>query len=262
MRLGAVLSPVAEWDDVVEAGQLADELGFDAIGLWGHYHSARPEWAYISGWSSYGALAAVTTRVRLVPMVLNNLHYQTGLLVKESFLLAIISAGRFELGLGGGDWPESFAAWGERFPDAPERIGRLVGSLQALQQLSIGQEVTMKGQYIELKGACSTPVPPQRPRLVVGVGQSLATARAVLNYADELNLYADASVVAQAQKIVSDSGREIDLSLFLSWEWDKWPANPTAELEAWRARGIGRVFVSLGSRDMPDRLRQLAPLLA
>lgn len=73
MRLGAVFSPTADWEHIIEAARAADDLGYDAIGLWGQYHSARPEWAYICGWSAYGALAALTGRARLVPMVLNNL---------------------------------------------------------------------------------------------------------------------------------------------------------------------------------------------
>jgi alkanesulfonate monooxygenase SsuD/methylene tetrahydromethanopterin reductase-like flavin-dependent oxidoreductase (luciferase family) len=107
MRIGAVLSPVQEWPAIVEAARTADDSGLDAISFWDHYHSPKPEWGYVCGWSAYGYLAAVTSRVRLVPMVLNNLHYEPGVLAKESSILAIASGGRFELGIGAGDWPES-----------------------------------------------------------------------------------------------------------------------------------------------------------
>ena len=261
MRLGAVLSPMSKWEGVVEAARLADELGFDAIGLWGHYHSAQPEWAYISGWSAYGALASMTRRVRLVPMVLNNLHYQPGVLAKESSLLALASGDRFELGIGAGDWPESYAAWGERFPDRRERVDRLGETLTVLRRLWTGERVTFDGGHVRLRDACCTPAPPRPPRVIVGVGNSLSAARATVEVADELNIYAETNTLAGVRDVVAASGRQVDVSIFFAWEWDNWPADPLAELGSWRSQGVGRAFVSLGSDDLPGRLRQLAPLL-
>src|SRR4051812_18887040 len=83
MRIGAILSPVADWGATADAARAADPARLDAIGLWDHYHSGRPEWAYIAGWSAYGSLAAITSHVRLVPMVLNTLHFEPGVLAKE-----------------------------------------------------------------------------------------------------------------------------------------------------------------------------------
>jgi len=45
----------------------------------------------------------------------NGLHHQLGVLAKESSVLSHISHDRFELGVGAGDWPASFRAWGMRF---------------------------------------------------------------------------------------------------------------------------------------------------
>lgn len=261
MRLGAVLSPVADWEHIIDAARAADDLGYDAIGLWGHYHSARPEWAYISGWSAYGALAALTGRVRLVPMVLNNLHYQLGVLAKESSLLGLASGGRFELAIGAGDWPDSYAAWGEHFPDREERLVRLSENLTALRRLWTGEQVTFQGRHLRLHNACSTPSPARVPRIVVGVGNSVSTARATVEQADELNVYAETATLEAVREVIGRSGRQVDVSLFVAWEWDKWPADPVAELDAWQRRGVERAFVSLGSDDMPSRLAQLAPLL-
>ena len=80
--------------------------------------------------------------------------------------------------------------------------------------------------------------------------------------ADELNVYADEKVLEEVLRLVADSTRTVAVSMFFSWEWDKWPADPVADLEAWRRRGVERAFVSLGSDDMPRRLEQLAALNA
>ena len=192
----------------------ADEQGLDAIGLWDHYHSEKPDWAYVAGWSAYGALAAITTRVRLVPMVLNNLHYEPGVITKESSVLSIASAGRFELGIGAGDWPDSFAVSGKAIPTR-RRAARAHGrNVQALRMLWTGEEVDFSGTHVQLRKACCTPAPAAPPRVMVGVGGSRRTLAAALPIADELNLYPDEALVAEAQTMVSAAGRAIDLSLF------------------------------------------------
>jgi alkanesulfonate monooxygenase SsuD/methylene tetrahydromethanopterin reductase-like flavin-dependent oxidoreductase (luciferase family) len=78
LRIAALPTPIADWPATIAAARAADEAGLDAVGLWDHYHSARPEWGYVAGWSALGAIAASTSRVKLVPMVLNHLHFEPG----------------------------------------------------------------------------------------------------------------------------------------------------------------------------------------
>jgi alkanesulfonate monooxygenase SsuD/methylene tetrahydromethanopterin reductase-like flavin-dependent oxidoreductase (luciferase family) len=256
MQIGAILSPVADWSAVIAAAGAADEAGLDAIGLWDHYHSARPEWAYICGWSAYGALAAATTSVRLVPMVLNNLHYEPGVLAKESSVLAIASEGRFELGLGGGDWPASFEAWGRPYPAREERIDRLVETIRALRLVWTGEPVDFDGGHVQLRGAICTPAPSPPPRVVAGVGVSLRTLSRVVDVADEINVYDHPDVIAAAVQARDHGGPAV--SVFTSWEWDKFPSDVAAELRRLESLGIDRVLVSVGGADMPDRIARLA----
>lgn len=256
MRIGAVLSPVADWAQVVDGARAADEAGLDAIGLWDHYHSARPEWAYVCGWSAYGALAAATRHVRLVPMVLNNLHYEFGVLAKESSILSLVSDGRFELGLGGGDWPASFAAWGRDFPARERRVQLLEETIEAIKLVWTGQPVNYRGRHIQLDGATCTPVPSQPPRIVVGVGKSGYLAARVASAVDELNVYDDEAIVDAALRARTETG--VSVSLFVSWEWDKWPRDVDRALASISARGVDRVFVSIGGADMRDRIAALA----
>ncbi|HYH12850.1 MAG TPA: LLM class flavin-dependent oxidoreductase, partial [Thermomicrobiales bacterium] len=125
IEVGVTFGPTGYWDDVVRAARLADERGLDAVGFWDHYHSEQPEGALVCGWSAYGYLAAVTERVRLVPMVLCRPNYLLGVLAKESSILQIASEGRFELGIGAGDYPKEFTAWSVAYPSAEERMAAL-----------------------------------------------------------------------------------------------------------------------------------------
>ena len=258
MRIGTVLSPVADWKDVEGAALLADELGLDSIGFWDHYHSPRPEWGYVCGWSAYGYLAAITSRVRLVPNVLNCLHYDVGVLAKESSVLALASGGRFELAIGAGDWPESFEAWGQSFPPAEARLARLEETVMALRALWGGDPVHLDGDHVKLNGAICTPAPPAQPRVAVGAGSSVRTLRHAIAYADEVNLYAELDLLQLARRLIEESGRSVDVSIVMGWEMDKWPADVAGELAAWAEQGVTRVLVNVGGSDMPDRVRQLA----
>jgi alkanesulfonate monooxygenase SsuD/methylene tetrahydromethanopterin reductase-like flavin-dependent oxidoreductase (luciferase family) len=257
MRIAALLTPVASWPPIVEAARAAEDAGLDAVGFWDHYHSAQPAWAYVCGWSAMGAMAAATERVRLLPMVLNNLHYEPGVLAKESSILDAVSGGRFELGIGAGDWPESFSAWGRPFPAVDERLDRLVETIEALRLTWTGEPVTYEGRHVRLEGAICTPAPSVPPRVVVGIGGSRRTVHRLLPLADELNVYADVALVQEAQAAADASGRDVAISVFLSWEWDKWPSDPVGELARWADLGVERACVSLGSDDMVARIGAL-----
>jgi alkanesulfonate monooxygenase SsuD/methylene tetrahydromethanopterin reductase-like flavin-dependent oxidoreductase (luciferase family) len=258
MRIVAVLSPVADWRAIVEAAQLADAVGLDGIGLWDNYHSAQPDWGYIAGWSAYGALAAATSRIRLVPMVLNTPHYQPGVIAKESSTLAIASGGRFELGLGAGDWPSSFDAWGQPFPPASQRLEALAELAEVLRLLWAGKPVTFEGEHIRLRQAICTPPPTAPPDIVIGAGGSRSAIARAMTFADEINVYGNANLVDSFRAASDASGLSPRISVFLDWSYDNWPADPQRELDDWAARGIGRVAVSIGSPEMPERVRILA----
>ena len=103
MRVGVTLSPTAQWEGVLEAAKVADELGLDAVGFWDHYHSQKPEWSYITGWAAHAALAMVTSRVRLVPMVLCRPNHLLGVIARESSILRSARGGGFGAGVGAGD---------------------------------------------------------------------------------------------------------------------------------------------------------------
>jgi alkanesulfonate monooxygenase SsuD/methylene tetrahydromethanopterin reductase-like flavin-dependent oxidoreductase (luciferase family) len=258
VRVATILSPTADWQAISRAAAVADEEGIDAVGFWDHYHSAQPEHGYVCGWSAYGAIAAATSRVRLVPMVLNALHYEVGVLAKEASILSLVSAGRFELGIGAGDWPESFAAWGRPYPDGRTRLDSLEETVVALRRLWTGEAVQLEGEHVRLSGARCIPAPQSPPRVVVGVGSSARTLERALGFADEVNVYDEPGAVERALERAAGASGHVDVSLFVDWSWDAWPTDPAAELRGYARRGIGRVFVSIGADDMDDRVRRLA----
>jgi alkanesulfonate monooxygenase SsuD/methylene tetrahydromethanopterin reductase-like flavin-dependent oxidoreductase (luciferase family) len=258
MRVAAILSPVHAWPAVLQAARAADEAVLDAIGFWDHYHSARPDWGYVCGWSAYGAIAAATSSIRLVPMVLNTLHYDVGVIAKESSLLATASDDRFEVALGAGDWPESFSAWGRPFPAAQERIELLIETAQVLRLIWSGQPVSFDGRHIRLRDAICAPPPPVPPRIVIGAGRSRRAIDAAGDVADEINVYDEVDLIRLARETAEAASRPIDVSVFGAWDWDNWPADPKVEVARLEEAGVDRIFVSIGGEDMVRRVRELA----
>lgn len=259
MRIGVTLSPTGDWAAILAAAKLADELGLDAVGFWDHYHSIKPEWAYVCGWGAYGALAAATERIRLVPMVISRLNYPLGVIAKETSVLSLASGGRFELGIGAGDYPEEYEAWHQPFPDAPARVAALGESVAALREVWKGGLVDFEGEHVRLSAAACTPPPPSPPRVVVGAGDSRRLIRSAAAYADELNVYANEDVVAYAREQVEASGRPIELSVYVHLDWDEWPDDLGVVLRRWEELGIARAFVNVGyGWDLCEKVRELA----
>src|SRR5260370_40675292 len=163
MRIAVNLGPTGDWPAMLAAAQEADAFGFDAVGFLDHYHIDNPEWSYICGWSAYGALAMATSRIHLVPMVIDHMNYLPGVLAKETSTLSILSGGRFELGIGAGDYFEEARAWGLEVPPAPARITGLKETITVLRHIWSGEQVTFEGEHLHLKNAASTPTSSHSP---------------------------------------------------------------------------------------------------
>lgn len=259
-EVGVCFGPTGSVSDVIAATRLAEARGLGCVGFWDHYHAEQPDWALVNGWSMYGYLAAITERIRLVPMVICRPNHLLGALAKESSMLQLASNGRFELGIGAGDYEKEFTAWNVPFPDAVSRIDWLEESVEALRRLWRGEQVSMTGAHVRLESACCTPVAPVPPRVVVGVGASRRLVDSAVAYADELNVYAKAEIVAYARERIAASGRPVALSVFAMREGEPPDeAALVAEMAAWRDAGASRYIITYGwADDLCEQVEVLA----
>jgi alkanesulfonate monooxygenase SsuD/methylene tetrahydromethanopterin reductase-like flavin-dependent oxidoreductase (luciferase family) len=254
MRIG-INMVWSNWPDILETARAADRYGFDCMGVLDHYHSAKPEQAYLSGWSLYGALAMATSRIHFVPMVIDRMNYLPGVLAKETSTLSMISGGRFELGIGAGDYFEEARAWGIPVPDASARIAGLRETINVLRRVWSGEQVTFEGEHIHLKDAACVPAPAMPPRIVVGVGSSRRLLTDAVQYANEINVYSNDEFMRLARRTIEGSGRDVALSTYV---WDA--GDDLAEkLAAWEALGVERTIVTIWK--LEEQLAQLARLL-
>jgi alkanesulfonate monooxygenase SsuD/methylene tetrahydromethanopterin reductase-like flavin-dependent oxidoreductase (luciferase family) len=260
LDVGVTFGPTNDVHEVFAATRRAEELGLDAVGCWDHYHSEKPDWEMVSGWSTYGYLAAITTHIKLVPMVLCRPNHLLGVLAKESSMLQLASNGRFELGIGAGDYPVEFTAWNVPFAPSSERIELLTESIAALREIWKGDLVTFIGNQIQLVNAGCTPVALVPPRVVAGVGSAHRMIEAVASWADEINVYEKDVSFDQARTALATAGRpDVPVSVFAHREWDRLPDDLPGRLRRWHERGANRYFVTVGwADDLMARVEEIA----
>ena len=182
------------WNRTVEVAQQADDLGFESIWLFDHFHTFPDPTDEITfeSFTSLSALAAVTSRVRLGHMVVCASFRNPALVAKMVATMDVISGGRMELGIGAGWKRDEWIAYGYDFPETPERLGRLADDLEVISRmLAPGRTVraTYQGLYASVDDAINVPKPLQAhlPIVIGGNGPNV-TWRLAARYADEVNL--------------------------------------------------------------------------
>ena len=178
------------WPEYVAIARAAEEVGFDSIWLGDHLlyrDDGREERGPWDAWTLLGALAAVTDRVRLGPLVACAGFASAGLLARKAAAVQEISGGRLVLGLGAG-WNETeFRAFGVPFD---HRASRFVESFDIIRRLLAGERVTFDGAFERLDDAVLLPRPAVPVPLMVGsTGERVL--RAALPHVDAWNIWFD-----------------------------------------------------------------------
>ena len=143
-----------------------EELGFHAVAVSEHYSGG---WAMDALTAMNFALAS-TTRLRTIPLVLNNDLHHPAILAKAIATADVLSGGRAAVGLGAGWLADDYRALGASYDPAPVRIDRLTEALQVITVFFSGLPVTFGGRYYRLDGLEALPRPIQDPRPPVLVG--------------------------------------------------------------------------------------------
>jgi alkanesulfonate monooxygenase SsuD/methylene tetrahydromethanopterin reductase-like flavin-dependent oxidoreductase (luciferase family) len=176
------------WDEVVNRVRLAEDLGFD--GAWGFDHlqpmyGEGPGEAF-EGMTTLAALAGVTSRIRLGLLVTGVTYRHPSVFAAQALTIDHASQGRLELSLGAAWFDGEHDELGIPFPSTSERFDLLEDTLEILQRLFTGDEVSYQGRVVSLRDARMQPTPVQKPRPPIWIGGSgpLRTLPLVARYAD------------------------------------------------------------------------------
>jgi alkanesulfonate monooxygenase SsuD/methylene tetrahydromethanopterin reductase-like flavin-dependent oxidoreductase (luciferase family) len=191
MKIGLML-PLAEdetggFADLRAMALAAEEGGLDSV--WGADHLIFREGDDTTGihesWTVLTAVAAVTSRVEIGPLVLALPFRNPALTAKMAAELDEVSGGRLILGLGCGWHRPEFDAFGYPFD---HRVGRFAEGLEIVVPLLTGETVSFDGRYHQATDAELRPRPIRAggpPILIAGKRPRMLSL--VARYADRWN---------------------------------------------------------------------------
>jgi alkanesulfonate monooxygenase SsuD/methylene tetrahydromethanopterin reductase-like flavin-dependent oxidoreductase (luciferase family) len=175
LKIGVQLPEVEytyTWAQLEEMARVAEEIGLDSIWLGDHlmyrYEKAgREPRGPFEAWTTLSALAAVTERVQLGPLVASALFHTPPMIAKMAATVDSISNGRFILGLGAGWHEPEYRGFGIPFD---HRFSRFAEAYKVIQELFATGESTLHGEYYDIDGALLFPKPVQAggPPIMIG----------------------------------------------------------------------------------------------
>jgi F420-dependent oxidoreductase-like protein len=184
--------PETAWARSVAVARRADEVGFDSIWMFDHFHTTPDptDAPVFESYTSLTALATATRAVRLGHVVTCAGFRNPALLAKMVSTMDVISGGRMMLGIGAGWKEEEWRAYGYGFPDKKGRLDRLEDTVEIATRMFGPGRATYSGKVHSVEDAINEPKPLQQPRVPIMVGGNgrQVTWRLAARFADELNL--------------------------------------------------------------------------
>ena len=199
------------WEKTVERWQLFERLGYESAWLCDHLvQPSRPEGPYLEAWTLLGALAAVTSKIRVGVLVTSNTFRYPQVLAKMAVTVDHISRGRLEVGLGAGWYEPEHTMFGIDFPETRELVSRFREAVQVVDLLTREDTSSFDGSFYRLRDARSRPGAVQKPRppLVLGAfGPRML--KIVARYADTWNAFGTPAEMAERNQMLDDYCRQI-----------------------------------------------------
>ena len=169
-------------NEIVRQAQAAEAAGFDFVELSDHFHPWLDNQGH-SGftWSMLGAIAATTDRVGLVTGVTcPSFRYHPAIVAQAAATVALLSDGRFTLGLGAGERLNEHIT-GRPFPSVRGRHEVFREALEIINLLWQGGYQSYEGKHLQLEDARIFDLPETLPVMAVAAsGTPSATIAAEL----------------------------------------------------------------------------------
>jgi len=173
MRIGIQLPEVERvvtWPEYASMARAAEEVGFDSIWIGDHllYRAGlrgEIEKGPLEAWTLMSALAAVTERVTIGPLVACLAFHPPGIAAKMAATVDEIGGGRFVLGVGAGWNEDEFRAFSLPYD---RRVSRFEEAFGIVRGLLAGERVTVSGRYWSAEDTVLLPAPARRVPLMIG----------------------------------------------------------------------------------------------
>ena len=253
-RRGLFVAPFDALADPRIVGDLAAEAeaaGWDGFFVWDHLLYGDRVAAIADPWTCCAAIAMRTERLLFGPMVTPLPRRRPQVLARQAASLAVLSGGRFVLGLGlGDDWVGEFSAFGDEAD--PKVRGRMLDEgLAVLTGLLSGETVDHEGEHHAARDVRFLPAP-RVPVWLAGRYGNRAPLRRAASYDGffviGLDGPADLDTVT-ADLAAHEPGPGYDVVVDLQ---------PDQDPDVWVDRGASWVLTRIGPYDLDlDEVRRL-----
>lgn len=208
MELAGIDGAENKWNTSVNIAVLAEELGFDSIWVYDHFHNVpKPAHeAVFECWTTIAAISQRTSRIRLGQMVGCNSYRNPGLLAKITSTVDVISGGRLDWGIGAGWYENEYKGYGYEFAKPSDRIGMLRETVEIVKSMWTQPETSYDGKYYKMSRAHCDPKPLQQPTppIWIGGGGEQLTLRVVAQHADVSNFGSSVEEFVKKREILKD----------------------------------------------------------
>jgi len=163
-------------EKILEYSRIAEESGFDAIGIPDHFHPWSDKYGKQAfSWIMIAVVAERTKRVQIGSCVTTPiLRYHPGIVAQAFATLGYLYSGRIYLGIGSGEAMNEVPL-GYEWPPPSVRIDMIDEALTIIKKLWSGKRVTFRGKYWKLNKATLYSKPKKRvPIYIAGTGVKIA----------------------------------------------------------------------------------------
>jgi F420-dependent oxidoreductase-like protein len=192
MDLVEIDDPVEQYEAMTNVARVADEIGFDSIWLYDHFHTVpTPEIeTTFECWTASATLSRDTKRVNIGQMVGCNGYRNPALYAKIASTVHVASHGRLFAGIGAGWYRHEWEAYGYHWDDTPVRMGKFREAVQIIHKMWTEERPSFSGRHYAIDRPINEPkgAGGAKPALWIGGGGEQVTLKLVAQYADACNV--------------------------------------------------------------------------
>ncbi len=201
IRVGVHLNPQhGDYADYKRAVLEVEKMGADVITVWDHFYplSGDPDGKHFECWTLLSAIAAMTERIEMGPLVSAIGYRNPNLIADMSRTIDHISGGRFILGMGAGWSEKDYNEYGYEFGTVGSRLRDLRDAMPV----------------IEARLGKLNPPPTRHIPVMIGGGGEKVTLRIVAKHADIWHCNAGGDDIVRKSNVLKEwcekEGRDPD----------------------------------------------------
>ena len=276
MDFGVMIFPTDATPTPIELGRMAEDLGFESLWFpehshipisrktpWGGVKGAAPlpdwYWKTLDAFVALGAVAAVTSTLKLGTGITLVAQRDPIWLAKEVASLDVISGGRVLFGIGYGWNKEELASHGVAYT---ERRALLRERVLLMKSLSTDEVSEYKGELITLEPSWAFPKPVQKPHppIIMGGAAAPKTIAHMVEFCDGWMPLATrhdiAGRLAEVRSAVTAAGRDAK-----AFDITAYSAKPEPEfIEKVIGLDVNRIVFNLPQKSAEEANSRLADL--